>query len=334
MLIAATLFARSLHNLKNVDLGFRQDRLFEFSLNPSLNGYKTDRTLALAETVQQRIAHIAGVRASAIGVNLVVSGNENLSTITVVGYQAKEDEDMNPYVDTVSPAYFSTMGIPLLRGREFTAGDRAGAPMVAIVNDAFANYYFKGENPLGRRFAFRRDGDKTREIVGVVRGSKYEGVTEAKTPREVYLPFQQDDSGQFVVYARATADPKTLFGAVQREIAGLDAALPVTGLRTMEEQVNENLSAQRHDGVALGIFRRARHPAGGSGALWRDGLHGDAAYARDRHPAGAGRGPREPAGAGDARSRDPDGGRCGGGGAAGCGAVAICQGAAIRRGAD
>ncbi len=245
MLIAATLFARSLHNLKNVDLGFRQDRLFEFSLNPSLNGYKTDRTRALAETVQQRIAHIAGVRASAIGVNLVVSGNENLSTITVVGYQAKEDEDMNPYVDTVSPAYFSTMGIPLLRGREFRAGDRTGAPMVAIVNDAFANYYFKGENPLGRRFAFRRDGDKTREIVGVVRGSKYEGVTEAKTPREVYLPFQQDDSGQFVVYARSTSDPKTLFGAVQREIAGLDAALPVTGLRTMEEQVNENLSAQR-----------------------------------------------------------------------------------------
>jgi putative ABC transport system permease protein len=245
MLIAATLFARSLHNLKNVDLGFRQDRLLAFSLNPALNGYKTERTRALAQTVQQRIAAIPGVRSAAIAVNLVVSGNVDMSTVRVVGYQAKEDEDMNPYEDTVSPGYFSTMGIPLLRGREFTPADRAGAPPVAIVNDAFAAYFFKNEDPLGRRFSFGRDKDKTIEIVGVVRGSKYEGVTEQKVPREVYVPFQQQEAGQMVVYARASADPKALFGALQREIAALDPALPVTNLRTMEEQVDQNLSAQR-----------------------------------------------------------------------------------------
>ena len=163
----------------------------------------------------------------------------------MVGYQAKEDEDMNPYEDTVSPGYFSTMGIPLLRGREFTPADRAGAPPVAIVNDAFVSYFFKNEDPLGRRFAFGRDKDKTIEIVGVVRGSKYEGVTEQKVPREVYVPFQQQEAGQMVVYARTSSDPKILFGAVQREIAALDPALPVTNLRTMEEQVDQNLSAQR-----------------------------------------------------------------------------------------
>jgi len=159
-----------------------------------LNGYPAGRTRALAETAPQRIASIPGVRSAAVGVNLVVSGNVDMSTVeTVAGYRQKEDEDMNAYVDSVGPGYFSTMGIPLLRGREFTASDRAGAPRVAIVSEAFAKYYFKDEDPIGRRFAFFRDKGKMREIVGVVRGSKYEGVTEKTPPREVYQPFLQED---------------------------------------------------------------------------------------------------------------------------------------------
>jgi predicted permease len=272
MLIAATLFARSLHNLKSVDLGFRTDKLFAFALDPSLNGYKTDRVHALADSVQRRMAAIPGVQSAAIGVNSVVSGNVNMSTINVVGYQAKEDENMNPYVDTVSPGYFATMGIPLLRGRDFTEADRAGAPAVAIVNDAFAKYFFHDEDPLGRRFAFGRDKTKTIEIVAVVRGSKYEGVTEEKAPRELYRPMQQTDDGAFTVYVRSSSEPKALFGAVQREVASLDASLPVTGLRTMEEQVNENLSPQRLMATLSALF------GGLATLLAAVGLYGVMAY--------------------------------------------------------
>jgi len=148
-------------------------------------------------------------------------------------------------MNAVSPGYFSTLGIPLLLGRDFAPGDRTGAPLVAIVNEQFARYFFPHESAVGHRIAFPRDKDKTWEIVGVVRNTKYQGVTEEKPPREVYLPFQQADRSDFGVYARTSADPKAIFGAVQREMASVDSSLPVTRLRTMEEQVDENLSAQR-----------------------------------------------------------------------------------------
>jgi predicted permease len=113
------------------------------------------------------------------------------------------------------------------------------------VNDVFANYYFPNENPIGRRFRVGRGGKSDIEIVGVVRGAKYSKVDE-KTPREVYVAFAQDENpSSLVVYARTTGDPKTVFTSLRREVNGLDPALPITGLRTMEDQIDESLSAQR-----------------------------------------------------------------------------------------
>ncbi len=245
LLIGATLFTRSLFNLKNVDLGFRTERLVGFGLDPSLDGYPAPRIFQFAETAQQRLAALPGVRSVGIGVNPVLAGNDSLSTIKVDGYQAKEQEDMNPYVDSVSPGYFATMGIPLLLGREFTARDGAGAPKAAIVNEVFAKYFFKDENPLGKRVAFMRDKDHFREIVGVVRASRYGNVDE-KPLRVLYIPFAQDDNpSSLMVYARASGDPQKLFAALRREIAAIDSSLPIANMRTMDAQVNEALSAQR-----------------------------------------------------------------------------------------
>jgi len=122
--------------------------------------------------------------------------------------------------------------------------DRTGAPRVAVVNDVFADYYFPNENPIGRHFRVAR-GKSDIEIAGVVRGAKYSKVDE-KTPREVYVAFAQDENpSSLVVYARTTGDPKTVFTSLRREVNGLDPALPITGLRTMEDQIDESLSAQR-----------------------------------------------------------------------------------------
>jgi predicted permease len=246
MLIAATLFARSLHNLKNVDLGFRRDGLLRLAIDPSLNGYPPQRIRTYAVSLQQRLMAVPGIRSAAIGSNPVIAGNVSMATIKVEGYQAKEDENMNPYVDTVSPGYFATMGIPLMLGREFGDGDRVGAPNVAIVNDVFAKYYFKNENPLGKRFGFARDKDTGITIVGVVRSSKYESVNEKSVPRVVYTPFQQDaNPSSLMVYVRTASDPKTFFTAIRREVNSLDSALPVIGMRTMDDQVDASLSTQR-----------------------------------------------------------------------------------------
>ncbi|MCX6631390.1 MAG: ABC transporter permease [Candidatus Solibacter sp.] len=245
MLIAAALFARSLHNLNNVDLGFRRERLLSFAVDPSLAGYKAERIRRFADEVQARVAATPRVQSASVGAVSVITGDQNISTIFIEGHPPKEDEDMNPWFDTVSPGYFRTMGIPLLAGRDFTGRDRIGAPRVAVVNHVFANYYFKDENPLGRRFGLGRGSKADIEIVGVVRGAKYSKVDE-EIPREVYTAFAQDENpSSLVVYARTADDPKTVFAALRREVNGLDAGLPITSLRTMEDQIDESLSAQR-----------------------------------------------------------------------------------------
>src|ERR1035437_4658738 len=245
MLIAAALFARSLHNLKNVDLGFRRERLLSFAVDPSLSGYGAERIRRFAGEVQVRVAATQRVQTAAVGEMGVISGNHKRASIAIEGYQPKDDENMSPCFDTVSPGYFQTLGIPTLAGREFTARDRMGAPRVAVVNDVFANSYFHNDNPIGRRFGLGRGSKGEIEIVGVVRGAKYSQVDE-KTPPEVYLALAQDENpSSLVVYARTAGDPRAVFAALRREVNGLDPALPITSLRTMEDRIDESLSAQR-----------------------------------------------------------------------------------------
>jgi predicted permease len=245
MLVAAALFSRSLHNLKNVDLGFRRDRLLSFTIEPSLANYTPERIRRFAEELQQRVAAAPRVQSAAIGDLSVIAGDQNSSTIFIEGYQPRDDENMNPWFDTVSPGYFSTLGIPLRLGREFTERDRIGAPRVAIVNDVFADTWFKNHNPIGRRFGIGRGNKADIEIVGVARASKYSKVDE-KIPPVVYLAFAQDaNPNSVVVYARTAGDPKAVFSTLRREVNAIDAGLPLSNLRTMEDQLNESLSAQR-----------------------------------------------------------------------------------------
>src|ERR1019366_1179587 len=245
MLIAAALFARSLHNLKSVDLGFRRDRLLSFAVDPSLGGYSAERIRRFAEEIRERVAATPRVESAAVSEMGVISGNHKRVTISIEGYQPKDDENMGPCFDTVSLGYFQTLGIPVLAGREFTGRDRIGANRVAVVNDVFVNTYFRHESPVGRRFGLGRGAKGDIEIVGVVRSSKYATVRE-KIPSEVYLAFAQDENpSSLVVYARTAGDPKTVFAALRREVGGLDPGLPITSLRTMEDQIDESLSAQR-----------------------------------------------------------------------------------------
>jgi predicted permease len=185
----------------------------------------------------------------------VLADNDDVTSIVVEGYQLKEDENANAWIDFVSPGYFTTMGIPLLLGRDFTTRDREGAARVAIVNQLFAQYFFKNQNPIGRRF--RRSANKPEdmvEIVGVVRASKY-GKVDEKIPRVIYFPFAQSSTpSSLMVYARAKVDARFLFPSIRREVSSLDASLPIANLRTMEEQVDEALSPQRMIAMLSALF--------------------------------------------------------------------------------
>jgi len=168
-----------------------------------------------------------------------------MSTISITGHQSKEGEDMNPWVDSVGPGYFSTMGIPLLAGREFARQDRAGVPRVAVVNETFAHYYYRDENPIGRRFARGAVPKDDVEIVGVVRASKYSTVNE-KPHKVVYFAYLQEaNPSSLILYVRAAGDPKALFTTLRREAAALDPTLPVTAMRTLDDQIDASLATQR-----------------------------------------------------------------------------------------
>ncbi|HEY9233026.1 MAG TPA: ABC transporter permease, partial [Blastocatellia bacterium] len=170
LLVGAGLFARSLSNLNRLDLGVRADQLIEFSIEPQLNGYSTPQTIAFFNDLHQRLAALPGVESVSEAEIPVFTDSSAGSNITVEGYQAQDDEEMHVNRNSVGANYFSTMGIPLVKGREFSQSDAADSPKVAIINETMARRYFADREAIGSRFAFGAGNNvhPDIEIVGVV----------------------------------------------------------------------------------------------------------------------------------------------------------------------
>jgi predicted permease len=245
LLVGAGLFTRSLMNLRKLDPGFQTANMVTFSLDASRNGYTPARIRETYQTIQDRLNTVPGVRSAALNDIALLSGDNNLSSIHIDGYQAKQDEDMNPHFSSISPGYFSTLGTPLLLGRDFTAADRLGSPKVAVVNESFAKHYFNGENPLGRKFGYRQEGPGDVEIIGVAKDAKYDSLRNDH-PRIVYVPYLQEPAPGYVsVDVRTAAAPEAIMPTLRREIAKVDSNLAMWDLKTMEAQVSESLYAER-----------------------------------------------------------------------------------------
>ena len=246
LLIGAGLFARSLMNLRTLDPGFEPERLLAFSVDPSLNGHDPARRLALCKQIQDEIAVEPGVRSISLAREALMTNSERSSNITVEGYEAKEDEDMNAGFNGVGPGFFSTLGMPLLAGRELDDGDALERPKVAVVNQTFARYFFGDQDPIGRRFGIGAGQVRLDiTIVGLVRDGKSSSLRE-KPHRFVYVPYtQQANVGGVTFYVRSAADPEALVGRLRKVVQRADANLPVTGLKTMRVQIGESLFVER-----------------------------------------------------------------------------------------
>jgi len=256
LLVGAGLFARSLFNLMTYDPGFRMARLLKFSVDPSLNGYDAQRGWAFYRDLQLRLAALNGV-SSAGGASLGPFGGGGRSgNITVEGYHAREEEEAGASQDGITPDYFRTMGIPLIAGREFTDRDAAGAPKVVIVNETFAKLYARGQNLIGKHLAFG-SGNKVvldREIVGVVRDSKYGGLREKVSPF-IYFPYGQDARlERMTFFARARRNEADLGPEIRRLVRGMDANLPVFGMTSMEVQIEDSIYRDRLVAILSSAF--------------------------------------------------------------------------------
>src|SRR5262249_35062936 len=159
----------------------------------------------------------------------------------------------NSRLNMVSPGYFSTLGVAMVAGREFTEADALGAPKVAIVNQAFAKKFNLGANPVGKRMdESNRKFDI--EIVGLVRDAKYSDVKD-QIPPVFFTPIAQDSGiGSASFYVRTSMDPRKMVAAIPKVIASIDPNLPVEELRTMPEQVRQNVYLDRFISIFSGAF--------------------------------------------------------------------------------
>jgi predicted permease len=244
LLSGAALFARSLFNLKSVDPGFAIDHLVAFSIDPSLSGYDVARSRTLFQRIQTELASLPGVRSVSMAEIGPLTGNDWGMTIKVDGYVPKENEDMNPSVDAVGPGYFSTLGVPLVAGREFTPADESTSPRVAVINETLARYFFGSTNPIGRRFGFGRDRATDIEIVGVVKDTRSQNLRKEPV-RFVYIPYTQDPSlGSLSFYVRAATDAAPA-SSIREAVQRVDPSLPMYDMKTMSTQVDESLFVDR-----------------------------------------------------------------------------------------
>jgi predicted permease len=246
LLIGAGLFARTLYNLKNLDLGFRRDHLLAFRIDPKLNGYTSQQIASVYERVRRSLAAQPGVRSLTCAQVALLAFDETGSNVEIPGYQTKEGEEIVPDMNRVGPGFLSTLGIPLIAGRDFTENDAGGGlPRVAIVNEAFARRYFGTPNIVGRVIIFGSTGDPPRgnhvEIIGVAHDAKYASVRE--TTREfVYFPYLEfTATGGMTFYIRTWQDPAGIALMVRQQVRKIDPGLPVSDLNTMEDQVDDNL---------------------------------------------------------------------------------------------
>jgi predicted permease len=255
LLVGAGLFARSLYNLRSLNPGFVADNLLQFSVDPALSGYERERSIALLGQVRDQLAATPGVVSASMAVVPAMTDSNWSASVRVQGYERKEGEDVSPSVNGVGPAYFATMGMALVQGREFSATDTAGAPKVAIVNETMAKYFWGRDNPIGRRFGFGRlENDHEIEVVGVVRDSKFTTL-RAAVPRFVYIPYTQNDEfSAMTVYVRTRPEMTGAASAARQIVQRLDPNLPIFDMKTMTAQVDESLFLERLVAVLSMLF--------------------------------------------------------------------------------
>jgi predicted permease len=244
LLFGAGLFVQSLQNLKATDTGVQLENLLTFQVSPALSGYDDVRAGQFYQQVQDRLASSPGITSVAWANESILSGGEWDSTMSVEGHTAKDGEDMQAFMNALSPGYFTTMGIPLLEGRDFRRGDERKESTVAIVNKRFADHFFPGQSALGRHVGFG-DGPETKlsiEIVGVAADSIYEGPREG-VHRQVFIPSWGKSGVTF--YLRTQSASAAAFAQIRREVAALDAALPIYAMKTVEGQLDETLMTDR-----------------------------------------------------------------------------------------
>jgi predicted permease len=253
LLVGAGLFIRTLQNLANVDVGIRPSKLFAFAVDPSRNGYTIDQTRQFARTLLERLATEPGMESTGLATQRILQSDQWSSVFTVEGRAPVANDSSSARCNSISPRYFSTLGVPIVAGRDFeprdqrTGGDPDNGFRVAIVNESFAKKHFPKGGAVGRHLGFGTDpGTKTDiEIVGVVRDFNYLDVRTEPGRQVFFAYFEAGQPSGFVAYARTRQDLPTAFAEARRVVAQIDGNVPTSEMRAIDQDMEQSLASER-----------------------------------------------------------------------------------------
>ncbi|HEX7175817.1 MAG TPA: ABC transporter permease [Pyrinomonadaceae bacterium] len=239
VLVCAGLFVKSFNNAKTVDIGFTSEGVMTASLNPGLFGYTREQGREFYRQLIERVEALPGVEGAGAAY-LLPLGDSSTSWGPV--YAAEQPvpppgEGRGVQINIVSPGYFDTLQIPLLRGRDFNAHDLPGAkPEAVVINETFAARYWPGEDPLGKRVKVGRDDPETLEVVGVVKDGKYRTLGEPPRPF-MFVSLDQTYQSGMTLVVRAQGDPARYVEALREATKSVDARVPLYNVKTMREHL-------------------------------------------------------------------------------------------------
>jgi putative ABC transport system permease protein len=255
LVVGAGLLIRSYLQLENVESGLDPRRLVTSSLSlPPTRYPEPEQQSAFTRTLLERMERAPGIDTAAVVDYLPLGGGYSCDGFILDG-EPPPPPGGEPCAEyrRISPEYFRVMGIPLLRGRAFSATDREDAPPVAIIDETMVRRFWEGEIPIGERITVH---GVSREIVGIVGGVKHFGL-DREAPAGLYVPHLQDATGEYALVVRTNLEISTFTGLVRKEVSALDPDLPVYNLRTMEELLLQSLAEPRFRASLLGLFAAA-----------------------------------------------------------------------------
>jgi putative ABC transport system permease protein len=259
LLSGASLLIASFLHLMRRDLGFQPERVLTFSVTPPDKDYPRERRLDFHARLLERLNSLPGASSSTLAMPLPLTGSQMTVSFNIQERPARPSERPSSDMAIVTPSYFRTIGLPLLEGREFTERDDAKAPPVLIVNRAFAEKFFPGENAVGKRMepgaTSEPGGTKVREIVGVVANARQSVSALKPDPEPIYyFPYQQLPWCCPSVLVRTAAGPLMMESAIRGAVAELDKQLPIYDVRTLEGILSKGVAGPRFQMLLLGSF--------------------------------------------------------------------------------
>ncbi len=254
LLAGAGLLMKSFIQLQRVDIGFNPHNLLTMGVQLPRTYYPERQNLtAFVTQLLERVKSLPGVHSAGTISSLPLGLNNTDMSFVIEGRpQPPENQEPVAWYSSVSSGYFSTMGMRLLQGREFTERDNAESPKVVIINETMLRRYFQNENPIGKRVGYGRP-DGWREIIGVLGDVKHFGLNQDARPA-MFLPNNQSPARGLFLVVRSGSDQLNLAASVRREVSALDKNLAVANVRTMDRVVAESIAPQRFTLLLLGVF--------------------------------------------------------------------------------